>query len=95
MRAIATRMSHGYKGMTLTRTKEKNLLTIKVEWSPLEIGGDSKCVCECQGVSPIVPITCPMECRREEGGQAQKLDGQREGLMLKSILSDIRRHAST
>lgn len=31
----------------------------------------------------------------EKRGDRQKLDGQREGVMLKSIPSDIRRHAST
>lgn len=31
----------------------------------------------------------------EKRGDRQKRDGQREGVMLKSIPSDIRRHAST
>lgn len=79
MRAIATRMSHGHRGMTLTRTKEKNLLTIKVEQLPLEIRGDSKCICECRGVSLIVPITCPIECGREEGGQGETRWAERRG----------------
>lgn len=58
--------------------------------------GRQQMCCECPGVSLIVPITCPMECRREvEGAGTDYGQGGREGLMLESILGDIRRHAST
>lgn len=79
MSAIATRMGHGHRGMTLTRTKEKNLLTVKVEQLPLEIRGNSKCVCQYWGISLIVPIPRPVECRIEVVGGLTLDDSEGQG----------------
>lgn len=69
MRAIATRMEHGHRGMTLTRTKEKNLLTIKVEWSPLEIWGDSKCVVSAGVSRSLSPLHVPWSAGEKRKGR--------------------------
>lgn len=89
MRVMATRMSH--VGTTLTRMNERTLSAIKMEQSPLEIRGDSKCICECQGVSLIVPITCLVELRRQRG---REMVGRWGCVKPKSILSDTGTHAS-